>query len=70
MIVRIEYEERTRRMVDVEVTDVEHAQALWRDRDDWFVDLIDGESVEIDGGEDLDSAEFKEVPSGRPAPGA
>lgn len=58
MLIRVEYREHTTRVVDIEADDIEHARRLWFARSDEMVDEIDDSSVEVDGGEDLDSAEF------------
>lgn len=58
MRVRIEYEEHTRRMVDVEVPTVEMAEAFWRQHDSDVVDQWIEQSTEIDGGELWETATF------------
>lgn len=61
MKIRIEYEEHTRRVIDVEAESIEAAQAIWAERyDSEVLDEWLEQSVEVDGGTDWDSATFIE----------
>lgn len=63
MRVRIEYEEHGRRVSEIDFDGtLDELRDRWNQRSyDDLLDEIEAESVEVDGGIDWDSAEFKVV---------